>query len=236
MMRTLLLGALIVLSLPLHSQKRTVDVEKSDVDAANQLYTVNGEPFLNTKFVRLVQGTPYYTDEWRYGMLVFENGKHYRGFLKLDLLDNEIHYQDDKKNEFVVPLPVKRILLSKLDSSFETFVHASQLTSAAPLSVKWLLKLGEDSLRLYKYFVKDVSEDRPYNSATYEQRIRTAETYCLYYNDAPVVIRKLKNAPALFEEKKPALEAFIKSTEGKQLSADERMIAFARYLRSLQKK
>jgi hypothetical protein len=218
---------------PLFSQTRTVDVDKDNANAGNAYFTVAGEPFVNTKFVRLTEGSPYFKDEWGMGLLLLEKDKQYKGLLKLDLYTNEVHYQDVKGNDFVVAQPIKKIVFTD-DLATLRFVHASLLPkSTVPPRAAWYLELYADSVSLYKYFVKELTENRPYNSATYEQKIRTKELYRVHYNNSAVEIKKLKDAPSLFVDKKAALEKFLKTRDDKKASMDDRMIAFVTYFNSL---
>ena len=44
--------------------QRIIDVDKLEGSALNYFRSVNGEPTMYTKFVRLVEGTPYFSDKW----------------------------------------------------------------------------------------------------------------------------------------------------------------------------
>jgi hypothetical protein len=233
-----IVSAVVICLLPLtiFSQKRTVDVDKGNLNAGNFLTVAGGEPFINIKFVRLTEGTPYFKDEWFEGTLVLEKNRQFRGQLKLDLYDNLVHYLDDKQNEFVVDLPVKQITLLDTNTGTYTFYHSSLLPqSSVPFKAQWYLQLYSDSVSLYKYFLKQLSEDKPYNSATYEQKIKTEEVYWTFYKGSPIEFKKLKDAPASFGEKRPAMEEFLKKTDNKKQSMDARVIAFVRYLNTFLK-
>ena len=79
-------------------------------------------------------------------------------------------------------------------------------------------------------------ERKPYNSATYEQTIQTYDRYWVSCNGKQVLIKKLKDAPALFGDQKMALELFLKNEDDKSASMDDRMIAFIKHLNALLKK
>jgi hypothetical protein len=225
-----------LLPLTLFSQKRTVDVDKDNLNAGNFLTVVGGEPFINIKFVRLTEGTPYFSDEWMKGSLVLEKNRQFRGQLKLDLYYNAVHYLDDKQNEFVVDLPVKQITLLDTTTGPYTFLHSSLLPqTSVPFKAQWYLQLYSDSVSLYKYFIKQLSEDKPYNSATYEQKIKTVEVYWTFFKGSPIEFKKLKEAPALFGDKRLALEEFLKKKDDKKQPMDARVIAFVSYLNTLVK-
>ena len=218
------------------AQTKTVDVDKDNVNAAGLYHINGGTPYVEAKFTRLVSGTPYFKDDWMNGMLILKNGTKYKGQLKLDLYSNGVHYLDDRKNEFVVDLPVKQVAFVSPDTSY-LFLCAPFIQEEEPASKDyWYLQLYSDSISLYKYFLKKLSETRSYSSATYEQTIRTADIYWVYYNGTPIEVKKLKDAPSLFGDKKDALNEFLKNSDNKHLSMDERMIAFVKYLNNLVKK
>ena len=226
--------AVCILCQPLFSQTKTIDVDKNGANLGNTFFAVGGEPFVNTKFVRLTEGSPYFKEEWSKGLLFLEGDKQYKGLIKLDLYNNEVHYQDVKGNDFILTQPVKKVVFTEGLAPL-SFVHASLLPkSTAPLRASWYLKLYTDSAAsLYKYFIKQLTETKPYNSATYEQKIQTVDVYRVHYKNSAVEIKKLKDAPSLFGDKKAALEAFLKTRDDKKASMDDRMIAFVAYLNSL---
>ena len=219
------------LSMAAVAQQRTINVDKDDVNISNVFYSISGEPFVNAKFVSLVAGTPYFKEEWIKGALLLENGKQYKGQLKLDLYDNEVHYLDSKGNEFITSIPIRQIIFT--DPAY-SFIHCSFLPkTVVGVKMGWYQQLYIDSTSLYKYYHKQLSENKPYNSATYEQTIKTIEIYYVLYNGNFVTVKKIKDAPALFGDKQGALEAFLKNEDNKNAPMDDRMIAFVQHLNTL---
>ena len=83
------------------------------------------------------------------GMLILKNGTKYKGQLKLDLYSNGVHYLDDRKNEFVVDLPVKQVAFVSPDTSY-LFLCAPFIQEEEPASKDyWYLQLYSDSISLY---------------------------------------------------------------------------------------
>lgn len=237
MKRTIVAAFLFLIFNSSFSQIKTVDVDKASVDLNTTFYTVEGTPFLNTKFVRLVEGSPYFRTEWCPGSVLLKNNKAaIPAKIKLDLFDNEVHYLDNNNNEIVLTAVVQKVMVNDLGTEY-TFHHASTLYSGSvPPKTTWHLKLYEDSVTLYKYFEKRLVERKPYNSATYEQTIQTYDRYWVSCNGKQVLIKKLKDAPALFGDQKMALELFLKNEDDKSASMDDRMIAFIKHLNALLKK
>jgi len=222
------------LSLSGFSQNRVIDVDKGGVDVRGVFYTIGGEPFVNVKFVRLVEGTPYFREEWLKGSVILSGGRVYNNLsLKLDLYDNEVHYLDDKGVEYVASTPIKQVAIT--DRNIEhVFLHSSVLPANNFYSKPtWYLRLSQDTVSLYKYFNKQVSESKPYGQATAEQQIRTQDKYWVLYNNSWIEIKKLKEAPALFGDKKQALENFLKNKDDKTAPMDQRLVAFINHLNTL---
>ena len=74
-MKLLLSFCCVVLAYATSAQK-VIDVSKQDVTVGSDLFfTVGGEPFVNAKFVSLVEGSPYFKDEWLKGSVIMPAGK-----------------------------------------------------------------------------------------------------------------------------------------------------------------
>jgi hypothetical protein len=220
------------------SAQKVIDVNKQNVTVGNDLFfTVGGEPFVNAKFVSLVEGTPYFKDEWLKGSIIMPAGKEYKDIsVKVDLFDNELHYLDAKDVELVATSPVKEVVISDALGNSYRFVHTAFITQTAAAPKKgWLLLLSPGTASLYKSFTKVVSESKPYGSATTEQRMRTNESYMVYYNNSLLEIKKIKDAPTVLANKQKELEEFLKNKDDKKLSMDERFKALIEYYNSLVK-
>lgn len=217
--------------------QRVVDVSKNDYRtvSGSLFYAVNGEPVVTTKFVKLVEGTPYFRDEWMKSVVVLPNGAAYKNVsVKLDLLENNLHYLSEKGDELIARSPVKEAVLEdeKTGELFR-FVHSSALP-ATHQRVKegWYLWLCGGKASLYKYFQKDMFAQKPYGSATEEQRIHTKEVYYLFYNGAVFSPRKPKDVPSLLANKKEELESFLKKENAAE-TLDDRFTALISYYNSL---
>lgn len=216
--------------------QQVVDISKEDVRvSASKFFVSGGEPFASTKFVNLVEGTPYYKDEWLKGIVVDNTNYQYKGIsLKLDLVENTVHYLDDHEKEFVATTPIKEIILTDAWGNNYKFLHSSSFEKSVTLTKDtWYLWLGNGTASLYKAFKKVISENRPYGSATTEQHISTAEKYLILYNNGFLEVKKIKEVPSLLSNKKKELEEFLKNKDDQKASMDERMIKLIEYYNSL---
>jgi hypothetical protein len=218
--------------------QRTVDVSTTDANIPGQglYYVVGGVPFVNVKFVRLVEGTPYFREEWMDGSLVANTGQVFKDLrLKLDLYDNQVHYQDAKGNELIATTPVKEVLLTAENGRKFRFVHSSTINiQGEPIKNGWYELMHEDSTAsLFRYYKKDVTERKPYASSTTEQRILTNDKFLVFINNVLLEIKKPKDAPQVLANKKSELETFLKNQDDPKASTEARLMALVRYYNSL---
>jgi hypothetical protein len=224
--------------LQIASAQKVIDVSKDNVNiGTNTFYSVGGEPFVNAKFVSLVEGTPYFKKDWMHATVIMPLGKEYKDVeVKLNLYDQQLHYKGEKDAELVATTPIKSIIISDPSSGAKyQFVHSSFITVTTDQSGKkgWFQLLDSGKAILYKTFTKEISENRPYGSATVEQKMRTSETYLVHYNNAFLEIKKIKDAPRILANKEKELEEFLSKKDDKKTPLDERMRALIKYYNSL---
>jgi hypothetical protein len=65
------------------SAQKTIDVTTSNVNAMSPSFfnVIGGQPFVSAKFARLVEGTPYFRDEWMKGNVVLNGGRNMPAFI-----------------------------------------------------------------------------------------------------------------------------------------------------------
>ncbi|MBB1283276.1 hypothetical protein HRH25_02745 [Flavisolibacter sp. BT320] len=230
-----LLTALLLVSVTSASAQQVVNVDKMDVIPLNSFFTVSGSPVVNTRFVRLVEGTPYFSEKWMNVVAISEKGERYRSpQAKLDLFDNQLLFLNDKEKEFICTIPLKEITLTDtiLGTSYH-FVHASDLPFSADNKRGWYQELVKDKVPLYKQFAKVVSENKPYGSSVAEQKISTAETFLVGYNNALYSVKKPKEIPSILADKKKELEQYLQTGAGGNGSNTEKITALVTYYNSL---
>lgn len=209
--------------------QQKVDVNNSDVNIAAFFHSVGGEPVVTARFTRLVEGTPYFKDEWIKGTVITPGGKEYKDIpVKLDLYHNEVRYKDDNDKEFIANTPIREIVIGG-----NRFVHSSSLTGASKAG--WYQVLHSGTATLYKYYKKELSESKPFNSAIYEQTIKTLPVYYVQYNNSFLEIKKLKDAPAVLAHHQAALEQFLQKNDRKNDTMDDRFVKLIEHYNSLLK-
>jgi hypothetical protein len=192
--------------------QQIIDVNKQDVKGANAnvFFVVAGEPFVNAKFTRLVDGSPYFSDEWMRGIAMSDSVSKYSGILKLDLMENKIHFQDEKGNEMVATTKIRQlVLIDTIKQISFSFHHSSFINTADPKNGWYQLLAETSSVKLYKQYVKNLQEIKPYNSATVEQYIRTGNYYYVLYNGRFTAVKKIKELADILVDKKQEILKYI---------------------------
>lgn len=235
-MRYFLAAALLMLISPCFAQQ-VIDVSKQDVQlGANMFYAVGGEPFVNVKFVNLVEGSPYFKEDWLKAVVDKGNRQYKDVSVKIDLVDNNVHYLDEKQKEMILTTPVKEIVLTNEAGDNFRFIHSSSFESPVNAPKEgWYLWLCTGTASLYKAFVKNVSETRPYGSATTEQSIQTTEKYLIFYNNAFLEVKKIKDVPSVLANKKKELEDFLKTSDDQKATMDDCFVKLVEYYNSILK-
>jgi len=192
--------------------QRIIDVDKLEGSALNYFRTVNGEPSMYTKFVRLVEGTPYFSDKWMKGNVFIEENEYRNFYLRVNILETTLEFMDRKGEQMICTMPIKEVLLKdSLSGTNYRFFHSSFLPQNPEIRQSWLLELVTGTAKLYKLEKKQINEIRPYGSATTEQHIISSYGYFILFNNELRRIKKLSDVTELLSGKKEALEEFIKS-------------------------
>lgn len=211
--------------------QQVINVDKAEYNAANFFYTMSGEPVVKAKFVKLVEGTPFYKDEWQKSTIITPQGKVIKDMqVKIDLMDGKVHYLDAKGAEYIATTQVKEIVLNdSVNNKDFRFLSSFGLPL---LKQGWYVPLVEGRASLYKIFDKVLQENRPYGSGVNEQRITTREKYVLVVNNQAFYLKSDKEVPAALADKKGEVEAFLK-TRNKKYPLQEKLVETVTYYNTL---
>jgi hypothetical protein len=143
------------------------------------LITPNGSPFLPAMYSTVTSGSAFYKDEFMPATIFFEGTSIAKSaFVRLDLVDNSIHYLNDKKEEFIINKTVEKLVFENPENAKEIFVSGNSLpTENASYKNKWYLVLQQNDLTVYKLYTKKIFEYKPFNSGILEKTIETYEKY-----------------------------------------------------------
>lgn len=236
-MRILPLMLMLAVTTSSFSQK-VVDVSENNLPNTRGIfYTVGGQPVSNTKYVRVVDGSPYLYTSFTQGRLMLSLGTVYKDImLKLDLVDHSLHYLTPGGEELTAATPVKTIWLEDpLTKKEIKFDHSAFMGATGKIETGWYQQLDSGTVKLYKRHIKTIRENKPYGSATYEQYINNSYRYYILINSVFTQVNKIKALPDMLQDKKDELLKFISSNNFSD-KADADYISVITWYNSLVKK
>jgi hypothetical protein len=207
--------------------------QSPNIMARSLFYTgVNGTPINTQQYSRLVDGTPYFNDDWRKATVIMPNGNAYENVdVRIDLLEGTLHYRNGNGDELVANAPVKEVVLSDNKAEGYRFVSASALPFQASKK-GWYLLLHSGTASLYKHYGKQLHVQTRYGSASEEQRILDQPAYFIVQDGTATEIKKLKEISRALPGKKAELEAFLKQ-QATAASDDDRFREAVLYYNTL---
>ena len=179
--------------------------------------SVGGNLIKSDKYIKVVEGTPFFNDNYLPGTLTVLHGRHYGSIqLKLNLLDNEVYYLNDKGQELLATTPLSNITITNntvgITFQFDYFPRPEPGYNNLPWGWMELLETGKQ-ITLYKKHTKELAELKPYGSATYEQRIATVYAYFVVYQKQMHAIKSFEDLIALMPSQSADLQNFIKQNK-----------------------
>lgn len=212
---SLLTALFLALSMQSYGQQRVVDVGKEETSPLSGLFFVlGGEPYSFARYVRVVEGSPFFSEEWRLGTMILPGGKRYDSIeLKIDLLADEVHYKDLKGNPLIATTRIREIWLNGEAGKKFHFVHSSFIGTGTAATAGWHQMLTEGSAILFGKPVKEITEVKPYGSSVSEQRITTVTRYFILSDNKLSPIKSLNAIPELFSQKADQLKQFISTNK-----------------------
>ena len=202
--------------------QKTVDVDKEPNrvgGALNYLYTVAGTPFVNAKFARVVSGSPFFNENMMRGAISVSGGKEYKNvLLRLNLLESQVNYLNDKQIELIASTPVREVILwDTIFNRDHRFIFSDYIETTDKPEKDFYELLQTGKAELYKQHKKGMFENKPYGSATVEQTIQTDLHFFVLLSGKWIKLKKLKDLPTVFPDKKDEISKFISD---KKLSGD----------------
>ncbi len=219
-MRSLLTCCLLV-TICLHAaSQRVIDVNKEDIKSGALSYLVvgGGTPFVNAKFAKLVSGSPFFKEELMPGVLISANGTEYRNIIiRLNLLESQVNFLNNQV-EMIVGTPLREVIIwDTVNNKSYRFVFSEHIETTDKPEKDFYELLETGRAQLYKQYKKIMREDRPYNSATYEQTIQTNIRYFVLIGGQWKKVAKIKDLLTVLADKKSEVQQHISA---KRISGD----------------
>lgn len=173
-----------------------------------------------------IKGTPFLIKEWATASITLKDNRIFQNIsMRLNCVNNTLHYLNDKKEELIAPDGViKEVLL--IDSS-GTAIREHKLVSGFPVIGKhnantFYEQLVDGNVQLLCYTRKRMMETRTLGSAGPEKEYLSSEHYFVYKEGVMMEWEKGKDfLLELLSDKKEAVDGFIKSTGLKCRSVDD---------------
>jgi len=203
-----------LLFISLVSFSQTIDVDKNDkrLTAITNLST-SGTPYINAKFVRVVSGSPFFNEKMMRGILIARDSTEYRNIvIRLNLLESQVNFLNNKQEELIVGTPLREVdLVDTVNQKNYHFIFSDYIETTDKLGKGFYQILQNGKAGLYAHHKKVLKESRSYNSATYEQSIETYLTYYVLLGGQWKKINKIKDLPAVLNDKKSEVQEYISS-------------------------
>jgi hypothetical protein len=188
-------------------------------------------PQSNPKYNELKSGSPYFQDEWVKAKLLANDGYVYKGIkIKLNLMDNHIHFVDESGSEKMIKSPLNQIEFEP-NAKGSAYLFVSGNILPAPKK-GWFQVLVNDSVTLLKSYEKAMVEHKSYGSPI-EYRIDTKEKYSVVFNKQIYEIKKAADLTDAMPAKKTEIESHIK--KNKSLSKEDQLISTVQYMNTIRK-
>lgn len=216
-MRPLLL-LLILFSGTIATAQRVIDITHSDADViGNERMRglAGGSIFPADQYIKVKEGTPYYSDDWAMGTLVLDGGTTYQNLeLKLDLLRHEVHYKDAADREMILTAPLREIVLHPGGLDARYFILGKACADVdKKLADSWLQVLVNDKVSLMLDRRKKLVESTAYASSTVEQSIEDKEVYFLQKGGTCFRVAKWSELVGLLGDRSTQVARYIKEND-----------------------
>ena len=205
--------------------QRVVDITHSDADVVAQQRInglIGGQVIPPVTYVKVTEGTPYFSDDWLYGTLLLSGGHVIdRLEIRLDLVQKEIHYKNADGQEMIATTPIRAVTLAAPAGTL-TFIPGTPWRGIDnSLDGAWLQVLVNDKVSLLYETRKKVVDNTPYGGSTTERTITDVPFLYIQKDGNFLRIRNWSDLPALLTDKQQAIAAFILDNHLKGRTPDE---------------
>jgi hypothetical protein len=157
--------------------QQTINVDDPNNRNMVNLMGINGEPVTMSKYVRVSEGSIFIPSEYTNSTILIKNNKRPINNVKarINVVEHRLHYLDDKGNEMMTRAQIEEIYF--IDSATGQTQIYTQFPDSCINKIGWYEIMEKGSLTLFREIVKMVTENKPYGSATTEQKVNTSYKY-----------------------------------------------------------
>ncbi len=170
--------------------------------------TVDGIPVLNPKYTRIVEGSLYEPANFTKALVFIKNNK--RAFTveaRIDVIDERLHYLDEKRQEKYADSPIDEVQFFEAEKKIGVFSFG--IPGCGPAAKGWYEVLEKGKISLHRKIIKNVSEVKPYGSATTEQKVITTYSYWMSNGSSCKQVKKIGDLQAELIQANPAMQQKI---------------------------
>lgn len=156
----------------------------------------NSIPRITDRYSKVESGSAFYKDAYAKADIELPNNKMVKDqMIKLDLVTNEVVYLNEKQQEMIVVMPVRKINLTDPETGKpETLLHGSTLpTEDRILMESWFLEVAAGNGTLYRHLYKRLEETKPFDGTAPLLNIITRETMYTIEDGKLIQYKKSKN-------------------------------------------
>lgn len=197
--------------------------------------TFDGFPVNQTRYSRVASGTPYLFDNFLPAIVVLGNGTGYEGVrVRLNLVENELQYRDSKGMELVTKVPMKQLVIRDTVRGGEhTLVSSFALPPGAPKE-GWYELLADGPLQLLQLRERRLVTEKPFNSASEEQRIENRDRLFVLAAGKYTEVKKPRDLAPFFAGRQKEMDALLKQQRDRELEWTQAATEAIRHFNGLQ--
>lgn len=197
------------------------------------LHDFTGKPYMLTRYIKVTEGSAFFKEDFMMGTAIMYNGDEFKNQWRLNLLDNQLNYLDNRQQEMIATGSIKEIsLFDTLTVRKYNFVYSDFLQGNSKPDRGWYERLSSGKTILLKQYKKALRETPLYGSASTELTITTQTRYYILFAGEWKWVKKLKNLADFLSDKKVELLKYIKDRQW-HTEAEENFIALVDYYNSL---
>jgi len=193
------------LAYEVYGQSINVDDTSSQLSSMNVLNGVNGEPILNPKFTRIVEGSLYVPANFTKSNIYIRNNKRPISVMsRINIVEERIHFLNINGVENYATSPIEEIQFFEDEHKATVFVFG--LPGCTSATRAWYEVMEKGKINLFRMVNKNVQESKTYGSATTDQKISTTYNYWIQQDNTCSQLKNIAEFQSLLIKANPALK------------------------------
>jgi hypothetical protein len=192
------------------SAQQTINVDDPNNRNLVNLGGINGEPVNMFKYMRVVEGSVFIPADFTNSTILIKNNKRPINNVKarINIVEHTLHYLDEKGNEYFTRLPIEEIFF-KDPVTGDAHIYSQTLESCANNKQGWYEVLEKGNVNLFREIIKTISENKPYGSATTEQKVNTSYKFWMQAGTGCRQVNKINDFIAELKKINPGFESLV---------------------------